>query len=107
GYREQMACHLGDFAEYWALRERAERIREEARRGQREARVGAVKEGLAALKPGDVLFVPSARRRGLAVVVTSREGRPTVLTQSRKVIRLGPNDFLDPPEVVTRVPPPR
>ncbi|MFL5799836.1 MAG: DEAD/DEAH box helicase [Actinomycetota bacterium] len=107
GYREQMQCHLGDFAEYWALRERAARIREDARRGQRESRVGAVREALVALRPGDVVFVPSARRRGLVAVVTNREGRPTVLTQTRRIVRLGPNDFQDPPEVVTRVPPPR
>src|SRR6266540_3232879 len=107
GYREKMACHLGDFAEYWGLRERADRIREEARRGRREALVASVRDALGALKPGDVVFVPAARRRGLAVVVASREGRPTVLTQSRRIVRLGPNDFPDPPEVVTRIPPPR
>jgi ATP-dependent RNA helicase HelY len=107
GYREQMRCHLGDFEEYWSLRERAERIRDEARRGQREARSAAVREGLAALRPGDVVFVPTARRRGLAAVVTNREGRPTVLTQARRIARLGPNDFAEPPEVVARIPPPR
>jgi ATP-dependent RNA helicase HelY len=107
GYREQMECDRGDFFEYWALVEKAQRIRDDARRGRREARVASVREGLGALKPGDVVFVPTAKRRGLAAVVTNREGRPTVLTQSRRIIRLGPNDFDDPPEVVTRIPAPR
>ncbi|HXJ62824.1 MAG TPA: DEAD/DEAH box helicase [Actinomycetota bacterium] len=107
GYREQMECDLGDFFEYWGLIEKAQRIRDDARRGQRESRVSAVKEALGGLKPGDVVFVPTAKRRGLAAVVTNREGRPTVLTQSRRIIRLGPNDFEEPPEIVTRIPPPR
>ncbi|MDP9342878.1 MAG: DEAD/DEAH box helicase [Actinomycetota bacterium] len=107
GYREQMACHLGDFAEYWALRTRAEAVRDEARKGRDRARSDAVREGLGALKPGDVVFVPRARRRGLAVVLSSREGRPTVLAQDRKVFRLSPSDFDEVPEVVTRIQLPR
>ena len=107
GYHEQMACHLGDFAEYWALRIRAERIRDEARKGRDGARVEAVRDGLAGLKPGDVVFVPRARRRGLAVVLSSREGRPTVLAQDRKFFRLSPADFDEVPEVVTRIQLPR
>ena len=45
------------------------------------------------LRPGDVIFVPRARRRGLAVVLSSREGRPTVLAQDRKFFRLSVRDF--------------
>jgi ATP-dependent RNA helicase HelY len=107
GYREQMACHLGDFPEYWGLREKAERIREEARKGEERARVEAVRESLSALRPGDVIFVPRAKRRGLAVVLSSREGRPTVLAQDRKFFRLSARDFEDPPVPLTRIPLPR
>jgi ATP-dependent RNA helicase HelY len=107
GYREQMACDLGDFAEYWVLRTRAEKVREEARKGRDRARTDAVREGLASLKPGDVVFVPRARRRGLAVVLSSRDGRPTVLAQDRKFFRLSPSDFDELPEVVTRIQLPR
>src|SRR5436189_156887 len=74
GYREAMDCHLGDFAEYWALRERARRIREDARRLTERERDAAARAALSRLRPGDVIYVPSARRRGLAVVLTSREG---------------------------------
>jgi ATP-dependent RNA helicase HelY len=107
GYREQMTCHLGDFDEYWRLRDQAERIRTEARRGRDRARGDAVREALAALRPGDVLFVPRAKRRGLAVVLSNREGRPTVLAQDRKFFRLSARDFEDAPQTLTRIALPR
>jgi ATP-dependent RNA helicase HelY len=107
GYREQMHCHLGDFAEYWRLREKAEQIREEARKGRERVRTDAVRHSLAALRPGEVIFVPRARRRGLAVVLSSREGRPTVLAQDRKFFRLSVRDFEEPPIVLTKIPLPR
>jgi ATP-dependent RNA helicase HelY len=107
GYREQMHCHLGDFAEYWRLREKADQIREEARKGRERVRTDAVRHALAALRPGDVIFVPRARRRGLAVVLSSREGRPTVLAQDRKFFRLSVRDFEEAPIVLTKIPLPR
>ncbi len=107
GYREQLRCELGDFEEYWRLRERARGIRDEARRGRERARTDAVREALAALRPGDVIFVPRARRRGLAVVLSSREGRPTVLAQDRTFFRLSTRDFEEPPSALTKVPLPR
>jgi len=107
GYREQMQCELGDFTEYWRLRERAGQILEEARKGSDRVRGEAVRDGLASLRPGDVIFVPRARRRGLAVVLSSREGRPTVLAQDRKFFRLSARDFEEPPVVLTKIPLPR
>jgi ATP-dependent RNA helicase HelY len=107
GYREQMRCHLGDFAEYWGFRERADAIREEARRGRDRVRSDAIKTALASLRPGDVIFVPRAKRRGLAVVLANREGRPTVLAQDRKFFRLSSRDFEDPPIALTRIALPR
>jgi ATP-dependent RNA helicase HelY len=107
GYREQMRCELGDFAEYWSLREEAEGIRTQARKGRERARADAVRDALAALRPGDVIFVPRARRRGLAVVLSNREGRPTVLAQDRKFFRLSSRDFEAPPVSLTKIPLPR
>jgi len=107
GYREQLRCHLGDFQEYWNLREKADRIRNEARRGRERVLSDEVRGALAALRPGDVIFVPRAKRRGLAVVLSTREGRPTVLAQDRKLFRLGARDFEEPPLALTRVALPR
>ena len=107
GFRDQMRCHLGDFAEYWALREKATTVRDEFRKGRERARGDSIREGLASLRPGDVIFVPRARRRGLAVVLSSREGRPTVLAQDRKFFRLSARDFQDAPVVLSKVPLPR
>ena len=107
GYREQMACHLGDFVEYWRLRERADEIRDESRTGHERAKADAVRNALASLKPGDVIFVPRAKRRGLAVVLSVREGRPTVLAQDRKFFRLSARDFEEPPVSLARISLPR
>jgi ATP-dependent RNA helicase HelY len=107
GYRRSMACDRGDFAEYWSLRERARRIREEATRGGDRARVEDVRRALLSLRPGDVVFLPSARRRGLAVIVGNREGRPTVLTQDRRYFRLSVEEFDEPPRPVARIDLPR
>jgi ATP-dependent RNA helicase HelY len=107
GYRARVRCHLGDFNEYWALREQARRIREEARHSGDRTRGKEARAGLAALRPGDVIFLPSARRRGLAVVVGNREGRPAVLTQDRRYFRLSAKDFVEGPAPVARIDLPR
>src|SRR6266498_5328720 len=46
-------------------------------------------------------------RRGLAVVMGSREGRPMVLTQERRYFRLSARDFDEPPRPVARIDLPR
>jgi ATP-dependent RNA helicase HelY len=107
GYREQMTCHLGDFFEYWSLRERARRIREQARRGAERDRATTIREAVARLRPGDVIFVPTARRRGLAVVLGARDGKPTLLAQDRSFFRLNPRHFDDAPEPITKIQLPR
>jgi ATP-dependent RNA helicase HelY len=109
GYLTSMACDRGDFAEYWELRERGKRIREQASRSRDRDRVQQARDTLAALRPGDVIFVPSERRRGLAVVLGTREGRPTLLTQDRRYFRASASDFEDlgPPQPVARIELPR
>ena len=89
GFREQMHCHLGDFAEYWALREKAAAVRDEFRKGRERARTESIREGLAALRPGDVIFVPRARRRGLAVVLSSANFAPNA--SERRAISCQPS----------------
>ena len=99
GYAESMGCHLGDFAEYAALRRgltdrEAELSRE--RSGRRRAEAAS---SLEALSPGDVIDLPGGRRTGQAVVVdpgraTDGGGpRPLVVTADRQLKRLSAAGF--------------
>jgi ATP-dependent RNA helicase HelY len=107
GYRKNMVCHLGDFEEYWGYLEKARQLRDEDRRARDQGRREEVRESVARLRPGDVVRVPRARRRGVAVVVSSRDGKPTVLAQDRQFFRLTGRDFEEPPQVLTRIPLPK
>jgi ATP-dependent RNA helicase HelY len=88
GYAGSMRCHLGDFAEYAALRrrlgEREKALRRQGMAQQRDATTNALR----ALRPGDVIAVPGGRRAGLAVVLDpgvddGDDPRPLVLTEDR------------------------
>ncbi len=107
GYRKNMVCDLGDFEEYWGHLEKARQLRDEDRRHRDQGRRDDIRESVAGLRPGDVVWVPRARRRGVAVVVSSRDGKPTVLTQDRQFFRLSGRDFEEPPQVLTRIPLPK
>ncbi len=98
GYRANLDCHLGDFDEYWSLLNEAKRLREEDRRGRERERIDAIRTVVAGLRPGEVIHLPRARRRGLAVVLSSRDGKPTVLSEDRSYFRLSAKDFDDPPD---------
>jgi ATP-dependent RNA helicase HelY len=107
GYVKSMACDRGDFAEYWHLKERAAKVRQNSRRGGQRGRQEQARNALSALRPGDVIVLPSERRRGLAVVLGNREGRPSVLTEDRRFFRLSPQDVAEPPSPVARIELPR
>jgi ATP-dependent RNA helicase HelY len=107
GYAAAMRCHLGDFAEYAALRRRVG-DREKALRRQGTAdRRDATTDALRALRPGDVIAVPGGRRAGLAVVLdpgaAADEPRPLVLTEDRWAGRLSIADFPAPVEPLGRM----
>jgi ATP-dependent RNA helicase HelY len=113
GHAEAMRCHVGDFAEYAALRRQLkDREAEVSRRGAASRRAEAA-ASLERLRPGDVIRVPTGRRAGLAVVLDpglagGLDGpRPTVLTATRQVKRLAVVDFPTPVEPVDRVRLPR
>ncbi|HEX8497287.1 MAG TPA: DEAD/DEAH box helicase [Actinomycetales bacterium] len=109
GYAEAMTCHLGDFAEYAALR-RAIKDREAqvSRRRQGDQRAEAA-QSLEKLRVGDVIAVPAGRRAGYAVVLEPDSAvgldgpRPTVLTADRQVRRLSVADVPAPVEPLARV----
>jgi ATP-dependent RNA helicase HelY len=107
GYLTRTECDLGSFDEYWSLREEADRIRRDASQERDREQQDSVRRSMAALRPGDVVHVPRASRRGLAVVLSNRDGRPTLLTQSRRFFRASVKDFTEAPEPLTRVPLPR
>ena len=101
GYAGSMRCHLGDFAEYAALRRRvSEREKSLSREGVAQRRAAAA-ESLRALRPGDVIAVPTGRRAGLAVVLDPgldphADPRPLVCSEDRWAGRLSTADFPTP-----------
>jgi len=107
GYRTNMRCDVGNFDEYWSLVSKARRMREADRKGHERDRADSVRDAVGKLKPGEVISVPNGKRGGLGVIVSSREGKPSVLTQDRRLFRLAARDFQDPPAVLTHIPLPR
>ena len=112
GYAESMRCHLGDFAEYAALRrELSEREKALSRQGRADQRAAAT-DSLRTLRPGDVIAVPAGRRSGLAVVLdpgvdADGDPRPLVLSEDRWAGRLSTADFPAPVEPLGRLRLPR
>ena len=113
GYAEAMRCHLGDFAEYAALRRAiGDREAELSRNAARDRRADAL-ASMERLRRGDVIRIVAGRRPGWAVVVDpgvpgGADGpRPTVLTAERQVRRLSLVDVPTALEPVTRVPVPK
>jgi len=103
GYRANMVCDLGDFDAYWGLLRTARALREDERRDRERTRAESLRDSIRALRPGDVIALPRGRRRGLAVVVATRDGKPTVLTQDRTFFRLGAKDLEEPPSALVRI----
>lgn len=109
GYREAMECHLGDFAEYAALRDELNSLeRDGERRSRAERRDRAVKS-LRDLRRGDVVRVARGRRSGPAVIVEaattdeSVDPRLVAVDLDRRVRRLSLADFPDGATALGRV----
>jgi ATP-dependent RNA helicase HelY len=105
----EMACDLGDFGEYFSIRQRiAEREKSLARHNAATRRAAAL-DSLGRLKVGDVIRVPGGRRAGLAVVLDVgqaggfAEPRPLVLTEDRWAGRIAAAEFPAPVETLARV----
>ena len=107
-YRERMACHVGNFPEYWEIAQKL-RKRDEGgtRRGVEAAKRMA--DAMSRLRPGDVIEVFGGRRRGRYAVLRMSDSRSErglrllALSESRSVVRLGPHDLVDPPRRIGRV----
>lgn len=108
GYRDAMACHLGDFEEYAALRRTINEVEKQAvRRSNAQARIDAA-NSLAALNVGDVIIASQGRRPAYAVVLDkgTRHGmdnRPSIMGVDRQVRRVSATEFDGTIEVRTTV----
>ncbi|MFB9376490.1 DEAD/DEAH box helicase [Kineococcus gynurae] len=109
GYVEAMTCHLGDFREYFALRQQiTAREKELTRLGAAQRRQDS-RAAVETLRSGDVVRLPGGRRAAFAVVLDLVEGKgfegpsPRVLTQDRQVRTIDAHDFTTPPDPLTRV----
>ncbi|NNG40980.1 DEAD/DEAH box helicase [Flexivirga sp. ID2601S] len=112
GYADAMRCHLGDFAEYAALRRQLSTLEKSAAKRRSASRRAAAAVSLGELKPGDVVQVPDGRRAGYAVVIPGQRGRgtggdPTILTLDAQVRRLAETDVRDVVEPVGQLPIPK
>jgi ATP-dependent RNA helicase HelY len=104
----EMACELGDFAEYFGIRQRITEREKSLARSSAANRRAAALDSLNRLKVGDVIRVPSGRRAGLAVVLDADTGgmsepRPLVLTEDRWAGRITAGEFPAPVEALARV----
>jgi ATP-dependent RNA helicase HelY len=106
GYAGRLVSSYGDFGKYWAIRRELSRLELAGARTRRQRRADAVTEAVEELQPGDVVRLPGTGRRGhLAAVVSrtsSRTGTPLAgaVTDDRRLVRLGPREFDEPPRAV-------
>ena len=107
GYHESMRCHLGDFAEYFALRRDISALEKKAEKtNQRHARTQA-HQSIQELLPGDIIHIPTGRLRGYAVVTTRAESntdpRIGILTEDAHTRTATPRDFEGIIDPVSRI----
>jgi ATP-dependent RNA helicase HelY len=113
GYEQRLHSERGDFPGYWALRRELSQLESAGARDRRRQARDALTEAIAALQPGDVVALPTGGEHpDLAAIVgrsTSGSGAPlaSAVTRDRKLVRLGPREFLVPPRKVGRIPLPR
>jgi ATP-dependent RNA helicase HelY len=108
GYAESMQCHLGDFAEYAALRAQISDREKQLSSSRHRATRNQVVDSLTSLRRGDIIAIPAGRRAGLAVIVDpdnkgEQEPRPSVVTVDRQFRRLAASDFQAPVVALDRM----
>lgn len=108
GYADHLTCERGDWPAYWQLRRELTERQQQRDRRQRDVRNREIRERIDQLVPGEVVWWPAGPRRGLAAVVgstTTRGGTPLarVVTEDRRLVRLGPREVDTPPPVVGQV----
>ena len=112
GYRTAMECHLGDFAEYAAMRDELRGLERDGERRNRAARRDRAEQSLRHLARGDVIRIPRGRRSGPAVIVEpagddSTDPRLVAIDLDKRVRRLSLGDFPDGVDALGRIRVPR
>ena len=107
GYREAMACHLGDFTEYVQLsRQITELEKKASKSNERHARAQA-HHSIQQLLPGDIIYIPHGRSRGYAVVITRSDShadpRIGIVTEDAHQRTASTRDFEGAVEPVSRI----
>ncbi|WP_426560322.1 DEAD/DEAH box helicase [Angustibacter sp. McL0619] len=109
GYATAMTCHLGDFAEYAALRRGIKDREAQLSRDRQNGERALTAQSLERVRIGDVLRIPGGRRAGYVVVVEPDRSpgldgpKPFVLGQDRQIRRLTLAELTSPVEEVTKV----
>ncbi|MGB3830080.1 MAG: DEAD/DEAH box helicase [Ornithinimicrobium sp.] len=112
GYAEAMTCELGDFAQYARIRQQITTAEKAGARRRSAHRRSSIAQSLQDLKPGQVVYLSSGRRRGMAIVLRSprkptASAEPTVLTSEGQVRRIGVAELEEPLTALetVRIPP--
>ncbi|MEZ0493153.1 DEAD/DEAH box helicase [Kineococcus sp. TBRC 1896] len=109
GYAEAMTCHLGDFGEYFALRQAVGDREKDLSRAGAAARRAEARATVENLSRGDVVRLPGGRRSSFGVVLDLVPGRgfdgpsPRILSQDRQVRTIDVHDFSGAVDPVARV----
>ena len=98
-----LRCHLGDFTEYFQMRNEIKRV--ERSGNSKRAELPQVIETLAQVSRGDVLSIGNKRRGNIALVLDRGHemARPLVMFLDRKVSRISPADCLNGLENLGRI----
>ncbi len=111
GYADAAACDRGDFMEYAALRHAVSRVEKGTAKARKADLRDSARVSLTRLQRGDVIWIPSGKFSGFAVVtdpgLSGNEPRPAVLTEARQARRLALMDFPEPVEPVAQLRIPR
>jgi ATP-dependent RNA helicase HelY len=103
-YRERMTCDKGDFFEYWEFVKKRRNAAVHGSSGLERNRKTI--DGIGRLRRGDVIEIPSGKKKGrYAVIEVSQsrsERRPKVLalSESGTMQRFAPTDFSEPPSAI-------
>jgi ATP-dependent RNA helicase HelY len=101
GYAGNLRSEHGDATEYWALRRELNELERSGSKQRRERRRRAVLDVLDGLRDGDVIILSA--REGLGAVVDVTGPRTQVVTDDGRLIRLHPQQFRSPPQVVGQI----